>query len=298
MRCIVCIAPGRTHPQQSKAAAITMKTRHLIKTSLLATACAVAMGFATSANGQVVYSQTFNGSNSTAISGTAPTVTPDPDNKWAGGTGFKADGSFASESVYLRLSSLPAGAADTTLAISTTYQATLKLSYTTSALTSWVGIGFSKQNPALDSSFSSVSFNTAASESFAWMLWRGNGQVRVFGGSDVTNEWLANTDYSASMGSNATMRIVLTTGVTLASSSVDMYLGSNQLDLNGAGVGNTRTGVDAAAFTALGISANAASTTLGADLTSLEWAVVPEPTTWALLAGGLAVVTVFRRRRN
>jgi len=253
-----------------------MKSHPLLKASLLAGACALAMGFATPANGQVIYSQTFNGSNTTAISGTAPTVSPDPDNKWAGGTGYKADGSFASESVYLRLSSLPAGAADTTLAINTTYQATLNLSYTTSALTTWVGIGFSKQNPALDSSFSSVSFNTAASESFAWMLWRGNGQVRVFGGSDVTNEWLGNTDYSSSMGANATMRIVLTTGATLASSSVDMYLGSNQLDLNGAGAGNTRTGVDAAAFTALGISANAGSVALGADLTSFEWAVIPQ----------------------
>lgn len=270
----------------------------LLKTSLLASVCAAVMGLAATASGQMIYSQTFNGSNATAISGTAPTVSPDPDNKWAGGTGYKADGSFASESVFVRLSSLPVGAADTTLAINTTYQATLNLSYTTSALTSWVGIGFSKQNPALDSSFSSVSFNTAASESFAWMLWRGNGQVRVFGGSDVTNEWLANTDYSSSMGANATMKIVLTTGANLASSSVDMYLGSNQLDLNGVGAGNTRTGVDAAAFTALGISANAGSATLGADLTSFQWAVIPEPATWTLLAGSLTVITVLRRRRQ
>jgi len=73
-----------------------------------------------------------------------------------------------------------------------------------------------------------------------------------------------------------------------------MAVDGNFIDLGGAG--GAATGVDASAFTYVGFSASGNSSLDG--FSSFEFSAVPEPSSVALIAAGLAAFALTGRRRR
>ena len=165
--------------------------------------------------------------------------------------------------------------------------------------TSWFGIGFvvnPQTNGHLASTTSAAGLNSngGTNGGSPWMFLRQNGQTNVYRGSGTGSNLLNNGGPFAS-GTAYTMKLVLDTSV--ANWTLDAFIDSTQLDLNGAAGGNTAVfSTNPTDLRYVGISQNGGSFgNITVDNFSL--AVVPEPTALLPLALSASLFLVFRRKR-
>jgi uncharacterized protein YjdB len=208
------------------------------------------LSFALSAgamSAETVFSEAFDGSSSEDVAGATPDTTTDAIT-WTGSSLLKQDGTWASGTrggVWLALSGNAA------LAANHVYAATLEVDVS-AATSGWVSIGFGSAGSI---GVGDEAMPWAGASGVSWALLQpGNGNVQVFGGTATGNRWLNLNGFSDYTPAAATMEVRLTTGASLQDSSVEVFVGGIQMDLNGADDGFARMGVDASGFTYIGVA--------------------------------------------
>lgn len=258
-----------------------MKTLQLIPTLIASVLAAHA------AQATVLYHDNFTSATpAAALSGSTPDTTIGS-NTWKGSTLFRQDGvstvTGGNAAVWLPI----------TLSGESTYEFTLNLDLTAGANTNWVAMGFTNDVAATPGMFTDVGAT--------WMLLRRNAQTSAWGGpGTANNQWVNNAATGVTIGTNLTLTLRVTTGATAANSTVDMFVNTFQLDLNGAAAGSSREGVNLSSVTNFGIGASSTSSgVLTFQNFTAEVTAIPEPSTWAMVLGGgsLFVSMVGRRRR-
>jgi PEP-CTERM motif len=161
----------------------------------------------------------------------------------------------------------------------------------TASSSTWISLGF-VANPVVTGTMS------PPDGASPWLLYRASGEVRVFGGKGTANSLIGAGALSEPIGSTYTMKLVLDTAA--ANWTLDAYIGSTQLDLNGAAAGDTYvyasnpSDIASVGFGASPASPNAVATV---DNFTLTVTSVPEPSTAALfLLGGGLFVGITRKR--
>lgn len=176
----------------------------------------------------------------------------------------------------------------------TTYKLTLDYNLNVT----WVSLGF-----LTNTSVTNTAHSGAASNSAGWMIVRkgtGDKLINVWGGSGTSDQWLANGANIGvgAVGAGMQMIITITTGATLAESSIAYSaIGSDGVLVTAL----TKTGVDVSTWKYISISQNTDTASNAKNqLNSLTFEIVPipEPSTFAALAGLATLgVVLFRRRR-
>jgi hypothetical protein len=238
---------------------------------------ALALAFASALAGQtVIYSDTFAGSGSDDLNGTTPGVS-DGGASWVSGTGssaWKADGSvtgFVESNAFLPF----------TPEAGRIYTLTATVNPTAAESTGdWLAIGFSGTS-AVSDGFQDV-------QSAAWMLARvdrGDGGIQTFLGPN-TDSGADHTSLPDALG----LKVVLDT--SQSNWRVQWWLGDTLL--RSANYDGSNPSI---AFVGIGKFGEAGGTVSNFSLSSAS--PVPEPGTWALLAGGGVLLwAAWRRRPN
>jgi hypothetical protein len=158
--------------------------------------------------------------------------------------------------------------------------------------TGWVGLGFVNA-PAITGTMSGSSGEGGS----PWLLYRANGDVRVFGGLGTANSLFGAGTYTFANGANHNFKLVLDT--SSSQWTLDAFVDGTQLDLNGAATGDmfTYSANPPSTLGYVGISASpSAPNAVGAvDNFSLTESVVPEPSAVAL---SLVAVFAFVARKG
>lgn len=255
-------------------------------------AASAALGSAT-CSAALIYQEDFSGGN-TALNGTTPDV---GSATWVAGTGFKENGAYT-------------GVTGGTLGQSAwlpyifesgnIYEASLTISLTPAASTSWFALGFTVRDPLLTSPMSGT--DLAGPGAMGWALLRQNGNWIAFNG-EGTNPQTVGIGGSGSSSpspfgtsvSNATIRLVLDTRGS--NYVLDLYINNVHLDLTGTGLSYTFAS-NTAPFKGVGIGSS--TNDLGTfEQFTFSTIAIPEPSSIALLAlGGVAAVVGLRRMRR
>ena len=223
----------------------------------------------------VLYAEDFGGSSTADLHGTAPDTRPDSET-WITATGasaWQADGSISN-----------GGSANALLPFTpeSGYVYTLQASLNPNAPTNsddWFAIGFARN--------ANVTTGFQLLETTAWMLGRvrrdSNGDIQTFLGPDTAS----GTNHSSAVGTLGFKVVLDTTGSQwtaewfLNDSSLRSVAFSSQPTINYVGLG--RLGSAVGSFSSFSLSATSA---------------VPEPSTWALVLGLVALGAAIRRRRT
>jgi len=250
---------------------ILMKTQYLLKTSLLAGVCALAMGFATSACGQTILVDFGN-------NGTNGNITTSPDlngkywnNSYNGGYSITnmvttVNGASTIDLAYTTAvatnsSSLAVGGAPSPFNIGTAYEDAIFTTATT------LGTGITFRLSQLD-----------PTKTYTFAL---------FGSRSATDSRTTNFSITGSTTATATLQ---TSGTNLGGVGIN-YNNSTARVISGIAP-NGSNQIDVTFF------ASAGDLNDFAYLNAMEITVIPEPSTWALLAFSLTTVMVLRRRRQ
>jgi len=159
--------------------------------------------------------------------------------------------------------------------------------------TTYLGVGFSGEGSSAGSTATNAVMGSANSRGTPWMFLRENGQLIVRSNNNTDLFSSSTGDYAS--GSSYRLRLVLNTSLPLW--TVDAYVGSVQLDLNGAAAGFTYAyAANPEVIRYLTFSTN---NNAGAwfDNLQLTFAAIPEPSGGMLLGMGVLGLAAFRRRK-
>lgn len=167
--------------------------------------------------------------------------------------------------------------------------------------TSWIGLGF-VVNPQTAGSLSTTTSGTGLNLSGGtnggspWILNRQNGQTNVYRGAGTNSSLLSTATGAFASGNTYTMTLVLNT--SLANWTLDSYMNATQLDLNGAGAGNTAvfasnpTDIRYVGFSTGGGGA------FSATIDNFTLTAVPEASAATLAACGIGFLALLRTWRR
>jgi len=230
-----------------------------------------------------VLHEAFDGDNTTNLNGTAPNIRPGVE-VWtspATGTVIRTDGSIAATggtSAWLP-ASLQSG-------FTYTLTSTVDIVWQSASVTP-TGVAFTS-----DSTFSTSAF---AVGDYALQVYRGGGWIFTDSGTTIASAG-ANTLFSSGTQNDYEIKLVLST--VDAQWTLAGWLGGNQVDLNGASAGMLYTFSSNPSVTGVGLGYSSSSFLLE-SFTLDAVAAVPEPSTFAFLAGGAVFgLAMFRRRRG
>lgn len=251
-----------------------MKSHPLFKTSLYAVACALAMGFANYASGQTILIDFGN-------NGTNGNITASPD----------SNGKFWNNSY--------AGSFTITNMVTSSNVATaIDLVYTTAVATNTasLGVGAAPTPFNITTAYEDAIFSTGTTAP--------TGITIRLSQLDLTKTYKFTLFGSRSAADSRTTNFSITGGTTVAGT-----LQTSGANLGGAGVNYNNSSVlvlgdpsglapNVSSQIDITFYATSTDTNKFAYLNSLQIEVIPEPTTWALLAFTLTTVMVLRRRRQ
>ncbi|MBC8008719.1 MAG: hypothetical protein H7067_01320 [Burkholderiales bacterium] len=259
------------------------------------------LGYAFASAQTVLISDTFTRSG--ALNGSAPNTTVGGAN-WVALAGTNTNGTALS---------LPTTSTQTaTIDLGTNYFSSNPGVYTLSmdvtlpsgSTTNWAAMGF-VINPstngtlATTTSAAALNSNGGPNGGSPFMLLRQNGLTNVYRGGGTNSPLLTNAGTFVS-GVSYNLKLVLDTSVT--NWTLDSFVGSTQLDLNGAGVGSTAifsTNPAALRYVALSTAGGGFGNVI-IDNFNLSVAAIPEPATasLALSAAAMLGAACIRRRRQ
>ena len=262
------------HPT-NPTANTTMKTQNLLKTSLLAGAVALAMGFASSAFGQTILVDC--GADGSILANGSPTSSPDINgNTWNNSipsamnvanlksTANSATGislTWTNVGSGANTNPLGATAAPGLLNIATAYQDAIFTTTTTPGASFYLG--------GLDPSKTYT--------------------ISLFGSRDDSTT-VRYTTYTVTGASALTPTTIQTTGLNVGGTGINHNIANLATFSNVVPNGSNDITVN--------YVVGAGSTASFGYLNAMEITVVPEPATWGLLAFSLTTVMVLRRRRS
>lgn len=242
---------------------------------------------ASSVSAATVFNETFDGDNTTNINGIAPDVRPGSE-VWTASTAtiLRTDGSIsatAGASAWLPFN-VQSG-------YIYTLTVTALVQYNSGSAAQF-GIGFTADSP-----LSAAAVNLAASGDYAILQTRRNGSWGFYEGP--TNNGTATAGGTGLFAANqSSYEIKLVLDTSAANWTVAGYAGGAQMDLNGASAGLLYTYSSNPTLTGVGLNYGS-STFVFDNFTLDEVAAVPEPSTFAFVAGGAVLgLTMFRRRRG
>ncbi len=249
-----------------------MKAHTLLKTSLFAGIITLAMSFANSASGQTILIDFGN-------NGTNGSQTPSP-----------------TSGIYWN-NSFNGGYTVTNMVTSANAATTIDLGYTTAVATNSaaLGVGGAPAPFNIVTAYEDAIFSTGTTAitgitiRFSQLDLGKTYKFTLFGSRSAADSRTTNFEMVGATTSTGSLQ---TSGTNLGGSGIN-YNNSSVLVLGGVSglAPNASSQID------LTLYATSTDTNKFAYLNSMEITVIPEPTTWALLACGLTVVTVFRRRR-
>ncbi|WP_269542024.1 PEP-CTERM sorting domain-containing protein [Cerasicoccus fimbriatus] len=248
---------------------------------------------ATSATATVLVFDDFGTDVTGALNGRTPTTGP---NDWVGYSGSPGYGWQITDGAagYGSLSSLNGMAGielganyfDTNPGI---YELTVHYTLNSTVGTTWIGFGFAENFPT---SSNSGLYQTGTSEGQPWAFMRNNGEINVRAGGAASSDLISQGGFDVT---DFEYKLVLDT--TVAQWTVDAFYNDTQLDLNGGAIGSTYT-YTSGNPTSIGWVGVSASNNVSGTIQSITLEQVPEPQTYALLAGlGALTLAVYRRRR-
>jgi len=255
-----------------------------MKTPFIGIFALCAAAFTPIAHAAVVYSHTFDGSSSTALTGT---LVDGSSQAWVANAAFKADGTGGTSQ----------GSAWIPYAFGTgVYTLTANIDVSGAGATAFTLISFTNFNPA---NFSTITGDLSGhSSSYASFGQRGAGDWDFWGGTAANNSVDGST--AGTFPKVNTLKLVLDTTQTkwtvtaslLNASSVEVFA-----DLNGVSPGVAYTfATNPASFTGVGFFLRSGD---AIDSLTLSVASVPEPSTYAALAGVTVIgLCVLHRRRQ
>lgn len=177
------------------------------------------------------------------------------------------------------------------------YTLSMDVTMPSGSATNWLGLGF-VVNPQTAGTLSStgtaagLNSNGGTNGGSPWMLYRQNGQVNVYRGAGTNSQLLSSATGAFPSGSTYNLKLVLNTSVS--NWTLDAFMNSTQLDLNGGVAGNTATfATNPVDIRYIGFSQSGGS--IG-SITVDNFSLVPEPSTGILLALSGSVLLWFRRR--
>ncbi len=246
----------------------------------------------------VLIDSTFSAASSTTLNNSTPETTVNSAKWVASGLTFSG-GTLAMNTATPQIAYIDMGSG---YFASNAGIYTLAATYSLPAGTSagWLGLGFVVPSgiavPGITNTWSTsstLSSNTVGSE--PWLFNRQAGNVNVYAGPYTTNPLLSGGTSVGPSGSSLTVQLVLNT--SLPQWTLDAYVGSTQLDLNGAAAGNTytyATNPSSIEDIALGTSGTGNFTASVSEF-KLSYVAAPEPGAWAL--AGLGALALLLRAR-
>ena len=246
----------------------------------------------------VLIDSTFSAASSTTLNNSTPETTVNSAKWVASGLTFSS-GTLAMNTATPQIAYIDLGSG---YFASNAGIYTLAATYSLPAGTSagWLGLGFVVPSgiavPGITNTWSTsstLSSNTVGSE--PWLFNRQAGNVNVYAGPYTTNPLLSGGTSVGPSGSSLTVQLVLNT--SLPQWTLDAYVGSTQLDLNGAAAGNTytyATNPSSIEDIALGTSGTGNFTASVSEF-KLSYVAAPEPEAWAL--AGLGALALLLRAR-
>jgi hypothetical protein len=184
------------------------------------------------------------------------------------------------------------------------YTLSVDLTLPSGSTDGWFGFGFAT-NPNILDPLSNTTTNPGLNPGGGsqggnpFLFLRQNGEYRVYGGPGISNQLLSKS-IGASTGATQTLSLVLNT--SLSSWTLDSFINGVQQDLNGSSVGSTYTyATNPTTLRFVGFSHGDPTPgdwgTLLVDNFTLTYAAIPEPSTFAALAGlGALAATGWARR--
>lgn len=184
------------------------------------------------------------------------------------------------------------------------YTLSMDLTLPSGSTTNWVGLGF-VTNPQTAGTLSAGGAVTGINPDGGnnggspWMFLRQNGALNVYRGPGTGSNVLSAATGTFASGSTYTLKLVLDTSQT--NWTLDSFVGSTQLDLNGASVGNTAifsANPDAIRYVGFSTAGGSFGTVTIDNFTLSVVSTIPEPANAAMLFGAAAcLVTLTMRRR-
>ncbi|BBO30820.1 hypothetical protein [Lacipirellula parvula] len=244
------------------------------------------VGGAALADGATIYSHNFGGSNAAPLHGVAPDVDNNGGtNAWAAYSGFKADGTYATN--IQRGAFLPF-----TPAAGNVYALDASFSVNLSASNTWVALGFAKTVPAnVEGAINR--FVEGDSIGRAWTLIRTTTAVNqqfVGGGTAGASNWAA---AGPSGGGSYDVRIVLD---TTAPTYTATFYAKRPADVAYTQVSSGALNLTAADIGAVGFAQNNGAVT--AKISKFSLTSIPEPASLTIGIGGIMAVVAASRRRK